>query len=80
MNTAGNTEELNRATDELARLVARLRAAGIQTFSRGNLLRVQTDLAMLVTRIGEVQRIVSVGMIQHGRHEGSEAAARPSAV
>ncbi len=69
MNTAGESEELNRATDELTRLVAILRSRRIQAYSRGHLLRVQTDLAMLVSRIGEVQRIVSVCMIQRGRGE-----------
>lgn len=62
-------EELNRATDELTRLVAILRSARVQTYTRGHLLRVQTDLAMLVSRIGEVQRMVSVCMIQRGRGE-----------
>jgi hypothetical protein len=69
MNTAGESEELNRATDELIRMVAILRSKRIQAYSRGHLLRVQTDLAMLVSRIGEVQRIVSVCMIQRGRGE-----------
>jgi hypothetical protein len=69
MNTAGESEELNRATDELTRMVAILRSKRIQAYSRGHLLRVQTDLAMLVSRIGEVQRIVSVCMIQRGRGE-----------
>jgi hypothetical protein len=69
MNTAGESEELNRATDELTRLVAILRSRRVQAYSRGHLLRVQTDLAMLVSRIGEIQRIVSVCMIQRGRGE-----------
>lgn len=69
MNTAGDNEELNRATDELTRLVAILRSRRVEAYSRGHLLRVQTNLAMLVSRIGEVQRIVSVCMIQRGRGE-----------
>jgi hypothetical protein len=69
MNTASESEELNRATDELNRLVAILRSKRVQAYSRGHLLRVQTNLAMLVSRIGEVQRMVSVCMIQRGRGE-----------
>lgn len=74
MNGVKQTEEINRAKDEIARLADCLKSRRVRTFSRERLLRVQTDLAMLVSRLGEVQRIVSVHMIQRGRDEAAAIA------
>ena len=69
MNGARQTEEISRAKDEMAKLADCLKSRRVRAFSRERLLRVQTDLAMLMTQLGEVQRIVSVCMIQRGPSE-----------
>ena len=63
MNTAANVMEIDRARNEIASLVTGLRANRVQ-YTRGRLLRVQTDLSMLISRIGEAQRIISIYMMQ----------------
>jgi hypothetical protein len=69
MNGVRQTEEITRAKDEMAKLVDCLKSRRVKAFSRERLLRVQTDLAVLMTQLGEVQRIVSVCMIQRGPSE-----------
>jgi hypothetical protein len=60
-------QELVRANDELIKFVACFRSKQVDTFSRGALLKMQTELAMLVSRIAEAQRLVSICMFQHGK-------------
>ena len=65
MTTAANVVEIDRARNEIASLVDALKANRIQ-YTRGRLLRVQTDLSVLISRISEAQRIISIYMMQHG--------------
>ena len=78
MNGARQTEEISRAKDEIAKLADCLKSRRIRAFSRERLLRVQTDLAVLMTSLGEVQRIVSINMIQRGPSEAAIGEAVPS--
>ena len=64
MTTAANVVEIDRARNEIASLVDALKANRIQ-YTRGRLLRVQTDLSVLISRISEAQRIISIYMMQH---------------
>jgi len=64
MKTATNVVEIDRASNEIATLVTGLKANRVQ-FTRGRLLRVQTDLSVLISRISEAQRIISIYMMQH---------------
>jgi len=65
MNTAANVVEIDRARNEIASLVTGLKANRIQ-LTRGRLLRVQTDLSVLISRISEAQPIISIYMLQRG--------------
>lgn len=73
MNGVRNSEEINRAEQEIARLAECLKSRRVQRFSRERLLRLQTDLVLLVKQLGEVQRIVSLAMIQRERSEAAGA-------
>jgi len=64
MKTATNVVEIDRASNEIATLVTGLKANRVQ-FTRGRLLRVQTDLSVLISRISEARRIISIYMMQH---------------
>jgi hypothetical protein len=76
MNGVRQVEEINRAKEEIARLTDCVKSRRVRMFSRDRLLRLQTDLAMLVASLGEVQRIVSVSMIQRGYSDAAGASVR----
>ena len=69
MNGTRHTEEIDRAKEDIGRLADCLKSRRVRAFSRERLLRLQTDLSVLMKQLGEVQRVVSVSMIQRGAGE-----------
>lgn len=80
MNGSRRTYEINRARDEIARLADCLHPRRVRAFSRPRLFQVQTDLAMLTSHLGEIQRIVSKYLLQSGPNTAIVDKAVPSTV